>query len=239
MRRPAAIILSLCLGLASCTIRDKQPETKVYGAATGDPYAPAYGLIAEGETMLQDGDLVVRNGQEFSSQHIKNFNRTNKNYSHAGMVFFENGHPIVYHILPGDENPGEKLKKDSLHGFCNPRKNFGYAIYRYNIGEKEKAGLHSQFQEWYRQGVKFDSLFSFKSDDRMYCSEMICKALAKVTNKRIVLNTTQLTPLEAQFYSVHLKMKAADMIKEKVIAIDNLFIHPQCRLIKAFEFGPR
>jgi hypothetical protein len=239
MRKTAAIILSLCLGLASCTIRDKQPETKVYGAATGDPYAPAYGLIAEGEAMLKNGDLVVRNGQEFSSQHIKHFNRTNKNYSHAGMVFFENGYPIVYHILPGDENPGEKLKKDSLSRFCNPRKNAGYAIYRYNVNEKEIAGMHSLFQEWYKQGIKFDSVFNYKTDDRMYCSEMISKALTKVTEKRIVLNTTRATRAECVFYSAHFKMKPEDMMKVELIAIDNLFVHPECRLVKAFEFGPR
>lgn len=239
MRRTGVLILFLCLGLASCTIRDKQPDTKVYGASTGDPYAPAYALIAEGGAMLKDGDLLVRNGQEFTSQFIKSLNRTNKTYSHAGMVFIENGQPVVYHIVSGEENPGDKVMKDSLRGFCNPRKNFGYAIYRYDINEKETEALHGQLQDWYRQGVKFDSVFNLETDDRMYCSEMIGKALAKATGKRIVPGTTRLTRSEAEFSSKHFKMNPADMMKVDLITTDNLFVNPHCRLLKAFDFTPR
>src|SRR6476620_4928076 len=109
----AVRLFSISLLFYSCTIRDKQPDS----ALKVDAYANAYGMIKTGEDLLQDGDLVVRSGMEFSSQFIKQFNRRDKSWSHSGIVFFENNQPFVYHMLTGDENPDQKLRNDSLITF--------------------------------------------------------------------------------------------------------------------------
>jgi hypothetical protein len=236
MRKTALLLLTMPLAMLSCSIRDKKPDAPAY-AATGDPYRQPLEQIREAELMLKEGDLVVRDGQEFTSQIIKNFNRHNKNYSHAGMVFIEDGQPVVYHILPGEENPSEKLIRDSLSRFGNPRKNGGFAIYRYNLNAAEVTELHTQFKEWYAQGIKFDSLFNLRTDDRMYCSEMIRKGLAKATNQRIVPGTTKLLREEAMLYSAHFNMKPEEMMKRDLVAIDNLFTLPGCSLVKSFEYS--
>lgn len=72
-----------------------------------------YGMIEDGQSRLKEGDLVVRMNRDPSSRFIKYFNHKDKNYSHSGIVLFENGYPYVYHILNGEENPDQKMRKDS------------------------------------------------------------------------------------------------------------------------------
>ena len=228
--------IGFSLFLGSCRIRDKQlPDPSLSN--------PAQVLfdneILEGQQLLKDGDLVLRNGNEFSSQLIKNFSKTDKTYSHAGLVFFENGYPLVYHILPGDQNPDEKLRKDSLKTFCNPRKNFGFALYRYDLDSIQLARLKKTIHMWYQKGIKFDSLFNLESDDKMYCSEMIRKALQIATDGSLVLNSTRPTKQEADYYTNYLKLPASYIVRMNFIAIDNLFLHPKCRMIKRYEFDPQ
>ena len=221
--------------LYACTISDAKPETK---PVTLNPYAASYNMIKEGQQLVKEGDLILRDGQEFSSQLVKNFCRTDKSYSHAGLVFYENDYPLVYHIVPGDENPGFKLRTDSLKAFCNPRKNFGFAIYRYNLQGKEINELQRAVEDWYAKGVVFDSAFNLKTDDRMYCSEMIKKGLGKATGNRINISTTRPTKTEAQFFAAQLHLPLSYTSNADVVAIDNLFINPHCRAVQRYSFKP-
>ncbi len=226
----------LSLFFFSCTIRDKQEESIT---VVRNPYDSSNNLIKEGVLSVKEGDLLLRNGQEFSSQFIKNFNRTDKSYSHAGIIFFKNGYPYVYHIVPGDENPDQKLRADSLKKFCNPRKNFGFAIYRYNINEAEIKSLRESIEQWYQEGISFDSTFNLKTNDRMYCSEMIKKGLAKATDNRIIIATTKANKNEAKFFAAHLDLPLSYTTNLEVVSIDNLFTNPHCRAIRRFDFNPQ
>jgi hypothetical protein len=193
-------------------------------------------MIREGEGLLKDGDLVVRSSQEFTSQFIRALSRTDKRYSHAGIVFYENGYPMIYHLLAGDENPDERLRKDSLHSFANPRKNFGFAIYRYNFDSSELKKYNNLIHRWYSQGLLFDYSFDLKTEDKMYCSEMIKKALAKATANRVVLTTTMPTANEKLFFAQQTNTSIATLKDREVVAIDNLYHHPACSLVKRFHF---
>lgn len=186
--------------------------------------------------MLRDGDLVVRNSQEFSSQALRHFNKKDKSYSHAGLVLFDNGYPMIYHILPGDQNPDQKLRRDSLFAFATPRRNFGFAIYRYQLQPEEKVALGRIVRQWYDQGVRFDSLFNMQDDDRMYCSEMIYKAMKQATNGRIVFDMTKATKGEIELYSRHMHIPASNIKLDEGVAIDNLYLHPSCSLVKKFSY---
>jgi hypothetical protein len=201
-------------------------------------YEPAYQKIREGSHLLKEGDLVLRDGLELSSQVIKQFSRQDKSFSHAGLVFFENGHPLVYHIVPGDENPDMKVRFDSLQQFCNPRKNGGYGIYRYNLDEKEVGLLKEYVLDCKRRGVQFDSLFNMATNDKMYCSEMIRKGLASATDGRIRLSTTKPNEREVEFYHQHMKFPKSYLAQLQVVAIDNLFINPACTPVRTYSFNP-
>ena len=224
-------VLSL---IFSCTIRDKPVQAPTIAIS---PYDTAFQLIKEGELLVKEGDLILRNGQELSSQFIKNFNRTDKSYSHAGLLFFKNGYPFVYHIAPGEINSNEQLKADSLKHFCNPRKNSGFAIYRYNMTTREVQNLQTIVQQWERQGIAFDSTFNYTTNTRMYCSEMIKKGLAKATDNRINLSTTAPDKKEAAFFAQQLRLPLVYALTLQVVAIDNLFVSPHCKQIRRFNFN--
>lgn len=222
--------------LLSCTIKDKKPTT--VPVAT-DAYEPFYNQIRKGKTLLKDGDLIVRSGIDITSQLIKNFNKKDKNYSHGGVVFFNGDEPMVYHILAGGENPDAKMVADTLEKFCHPRQNNGFAIYRYTMDSSEINTFKKAIINWYNQGVQFDSTFNLKSDDRMYCSEMVKKGLAKATRNRIIISTTKPSKAEAILAATRLPLTVDYIIKLDLIPIDNLYINPHCRLIQRFDFNPQ
>jgi hypothetical protein len=199
-------------------------------------YVDPYSMIVEGQTLLKEGDLVVRLNQDPTSQFIKNFNRHDKSYSHAGIVLFENGYPYIFHVINGEENPDEKLRRDSLSRFCNPRKNIAYGIFRYKMEAREMKSLKDLIHKWYLKGVRFDPIFNLKTDDKMYCSEMICKALARVTNKRILIETTKLTSAEAELFSAYAHLSFTYTSELQIVSIDNLYTNPFCHLIKEYYY---
>jgi Permuted papain-like amidase enzyme, YaeF/YiiX, C92 family len=229
-----ACMFLLVIHFCSCSIRDKKQD-----APPPNPFAGAKALISEGMTLLQDGDLVLRNGQEISSQLIRQFSRQDQSYSHSGIVFYENGYPYVYHIVPGEENPDGRLKADSFSHFCNPRKNDRFAIYRYDLNDSELNRFHQQVLSWYAAGIRYDSSFNLATDDRMYCSEMIRKGLKAATHGRVDIPTSTVTEKEARFFASYLHRPVGKIAGMQVVAADNLYLNPHCRLVKRFELYPK
>ncbi|HEX8315619.1 MAG TPA: YiiX/YebB-like N1pC/P60 family cysteine hydrolase [Flavisolibacter sp.] len=225
----------ICVVALCCTFRDKQPA---FVPVVGSPYDSAYNLIKEAEVLVKEGDLVLRNGQEFSSQLVKSFCRNDQSFSHAGLVFFRDGYPLVYHIVPSDDNPTKKLRVDSLKNFSNPRKNFGFGIYRYDLKQEEISQLRALVETWKDKEVVFDSTFNLKTDDQMYCSEMIKKGIERTTKNRVTIPTTKPTEKEAQFFAATLHLPIAYTSDLDVVAIDNLFVNPHCKQVRRFDFNP-
>jgi Permuted papain-like amidase enzyme, YaeF/YiiX, C92 family len=195
-----------------------------------------YGMIEDGQSRLREGDLVVRMNRDPSSRFIKYFNHKDKNFSHAGIVLFEHGYPYVYHIINGEENPDQKMRMDSLGHFSSPRRNVAYGIYRYDMSANEISKLKIIVHEWYAKGMRFDSLFSLKSDDRMYCSEMISKALTEATGKRITIEPIELTMVEASFLTAYSRLPISYTTGLPIIPIDALYVNPYCRLVKKYDY---
>lgn len=195
-----------------------------------------YGMIEDGQSRLKEGDLVVRMNRDPSSRFIKYFNHKDKSYSHSGVVLFENGYPYVYHVINGAENPDQKIRMDSLAQFCSPKRNLAFAVYRYNMSEKEIYRLKMIVHKWYEKGVRFDSLFSLSSDDRMYCSEMVSKSLAEATGNRIMIQPIRLTLAEASCLTAYSCLPLSYTNGLPVIPIDALYVNPFCRLIKKYDY---
>jgi hypothetical protein len=138
--------------------------------------------------------------------------------------------------MNGEGNASNKLRRDSLSWFCDPRRNTAYGIFRYNMSTDEIKKLKDCIHQWYTRGLKFDFRFNLASDDSMYCSEMISKALAKATDKRIQIQTTKLTIDEASLFSSYTHLPFAYASKLQVIPIDNLYTNPFCHLVKEYNY---
>lgn len=193
-------------------------------------------MIEEGQAHLQEGDLVVRLSRDPVSGYIKQFNRQDKKYSHSGIVIFEQGQPYVYHIVNGQENPDEKLRRDSLSRFCDPKYEKAYGIFRYDMSKSEILKLKTYVQTLYVRGVRFDNDFNFATNERMYCSEMISKALTESTAKRIFVEPVALSTVEALCISAHTHLPLSYTSHMSIVPIDALYENPFCHLVREYRF---
>lgn len=235
MKQAITIVLTFYFLYESFGIAPKQTATTV----TENNSIGTYAIIKEAQSLLREGDLVVRLNRDPASRYIKDFNPHDKKYSHAGIVLFENGRPYIFHIVNGEENQGNKLRKDSLSVFCSPRQNLAYAIFRYDMNSNEIKKLKDCIDTWYKQGISFDFSFNLQSNDRMYCSEMISKALAKATNKRIQIGTTKLTTNQAALFSAYTHLPFTYTSKLQIIPIDNLYTNRDCHLVKEYNYAKK
>lgn len=138
----------------------------------------------------QTGDIVLRNGKGFISDLFRNTSKREKKYSHAGIIVIENNQPYVYHML-GNPGGGGEFKKETLSGFCNPKSNKGFGIYRFNFLQNKENEVNSWLQHIIQMKPKFDEDFNLEESGNMYCSELIynmCESVSAVHLEGTIVN---------------------------------------------------
>jgi hypothetical protein len=176
--------------------------------------------IYQYESLVKTGDLVVRTGKDFTSETMRLLSKNDKTYSHCGVASIEHDSLFVYHSIGGEWNPDQKLRRDPFEIFCNPYENRGFGIFRYNMSASGNINFVKIVRKLYDRKIMFDMRFDLTSDDRMYCSEFVYKAVEQATDYKIVLPTTTIN-------------------NAKFIALDNLFINNFCKEIKRVKFDLR
>lgn len=147
--------------------------------------SPPPDAIDKIQALAVNGDVIVRNGTDEVSNAARSFNRRDHRYSHCGLIQVEQDTVFVYHALGGAYNPSQKLLRETLQHFCGAADIDKVAIFRYPLDKDENEQLSSWIKEQYRKELPFDLFFSFESDDRMYCSEFVFKALNAAKNGRL------------------------------------------------------
>jgi len=168
-------------------------------------------------SMLRSGYIVLRSGRGADSKLLMQMNRKDQTYSHCGIVMIENGYPFVYHSIGGEDNPDERLRRDSAKFFFSPLHNSGLAIVRYDYNEDKVNELRAIVRQYYRQRPKFDMKFDLKTDDKLYCAEFVYKAVNKATHDNTYIGTTSV--LGCTF-----------------VGIDDLFVNTHAHVIWKTEF---
>jgi len=192
--------------------------TKIDSIAEERQVNEALDSIYQYKKLVKTGDLVVRTGKDFTSETMRMLSTKDKTYSHCGIASIEHDSLFVYHSIGGEWNPNEKLRRDPFEIFCNPYENRGFGIFRYKITPGEKISLVHVIHKLYNKKIMFDMQFNLASDDRMYCSEFVYKAIEQASNNKIVLPTTTINNI-------------------KFIALDNLFMNPFCAQIKRVTYA--
>lgn len=159
--------------------------------------------------LIQSGDLVLRAGNDFTSESLRQLNQRNQSYSHCGIASLENGQVYVYHALGGEFNPDQKIRRDTLQHFADPVSNRGMAVYRYNAPAMKNDMLVARAQQMYQAGIMFDMAFNLQTDERMYCAEYVYKALLLASNGAVRCNISHIDTF-------------------KFVGVDDLFLHPLC-----------
>jgi hypothetical protein len=134
--------------------------------------------------LLHTGDLIFRQGRGAISNALMFFSRRDAKYSHAGIISIEYEKVFVYHAIGGEENVSNKLRKDPLEVFCNPASVHSFGIYRLDLSPQQLQDVDSTAKECFRQGLEFDTKFDLDTDEKMYCTEFVYKAITKITGQR-------------------------------------------------------
>lgn len=197
-----------------------------------DKIGPGIDSLKNTAKLIKDGDLVCRAGNDIISFSIANFSKKDKEYSHSGIAFKEDGQVYVYHVYVGKENPSGAVMRELLDSFCNPKKEKGYGVFRYDLSDEERSTFHSLLREHYNKKMLFDKLFDLKTDSTQYCAEMIAKALFKATAGRLQIPESNISDqriIDPGFKEVYVK-------DFDYIAVDNLYLNRFTHTIQRIKF---
>lgn len=169
------------------------------------------------QSILKDGDMVLRHSKGFVSDAILSFSTNDPQYSHSGIVKVVNGKPHVYHTTGGEENVSNKMKLEPLELYCHPSAVFKFGVFRFDLDNEQLESFMGVLDGYYDRGVEFDMDFDMATEDVMYCSEMIYKALVLATNDKNYI------PL-------------SEVLSKPYVAIDNLYLNNHCNLIFKYDY---
>jgi hypothetical protein len=166
---------------------------------------------------IQNGDIITRTGNDFTSENLRLMNIRDKTYSHCGFAFIEHDTTFVFHAIGGDFNPNQALNKETFETFVNPLENRGFGIYRFNQTEKEYKQLKWLCDEFYQIKLPFDMDFDLKTDDKMYCAEFVGKTLELASDQNLKINRSKIQSFE-------------------FIGVDDIMLHNECHKITSLVF---
>ncbi len=177
----------------------------------------AFTEIASIKKYVQNGDLITRTGNDFTSESLRSLNQKNKTYSHCGIVSIENDSIYIYHSVGGEFNPDQKLLRETFEIFSEPYNNRGIGIYRFKIDENDVQQVIATAQQFFKRGLMFDLDFDLKTNERMYCAEFVSKTYQKASNSKLLFSTSHIANFE-------------------FIGVDDIFLHPSCRKIASVVY---
>jgi len=169
-------------------------------------------IVDTAVSMLRSGYVVLRMGLGADSRILAQMNRKDKSYSHCGIVMIEHGYPFVYHSIGGEDNPDERLRRDSAQFFFSPLHNTALAVIRYDLGSEQMNELKKTVRSYYQSRPKFDLKFDLKTDDALYCAEFVYKAVNKAARDTCYIRTTSVGGY-------------------RFVGIDDLFVNPHAHMV--------
>ena len=171
----------------------------------------AFKMIDSVKGSIKTGDLIVRTGNDFTSESLRSLNQRDQTYSHCGIASIENDSLFVYHALGGEWNPDQRIRRDPIEVFGEPYSNRGMGVYRFALSPAETEELMVTVKKLYHMGIMFDMKFDLASNDHMYCAEFVYKSYLMGTNGKLQFNTSHIG-------------------KFAFIGVDDLFLQPLCKV---------
>jgi hypothetical protein len=197
-------------------------------------------IIDSCKSKLQRGDLLLRMGNDFISQILADLSPNEKMYSHAGIIEIVDGKPFIYNINPKSTNfiDDDTIRLEPIDSFLNPLYNKAVGLYRYDLTPTETNAFIDTIKAFKMQKVRFDMRFDIKTDDTLYCSEVIVKALEKSSNRaiifpRVIVDSTRVLGVKRFFKIMNNEI---DLKKYPILTLDNLYLINKAKKLYAGKF---
>ena len=123
-------------------------------------------------SFLHNGDLILRRGRTVESFAVYTLDRKH-NYSHIGIVAYENHIPYIIHVVP--DRPGIVMKELPAD-FLSKKNASQYRILRSDFNTSELERVAGNAFDFYKRKLVFDDRYDLATDRELYCSELILKA---------------------------------------------------------------
>ncbi len=226
----------------ACTNNVNNESAKKTASLSDSLLEKQWKLINVVADSIQEGDLVLRCGNDFISESLSDFSQKEKLYSHSGFAMMDNGSMYIYSNMAGDINPDEIMRRDIVDSFITPVNNVAVGVYRYDLTNTELEKLKNIVHTHYMNKLQFDMNFDLSTDDKMYCAEMIAKSVEQATEKRIIFSKSLITPgLKEKYLKKILAKKVIPSAKvaeqREYLALDDLYMNPYCREVTKIVFG--
>ena len=165
---------------------------------------------------LKDGDMIFQTSESSQCEAVRI--ATNSKFSHCGIIFIENGNPLVYEAV-------QPVKVTPLNNWIAHGRNKSYVITRL----KNKILPVTTVKKMKEYAINFlnkdyDLYFEW-SDDKIYCSEYVWKIYKNAASIELCdLQTLKNFNLKDQKVHTILKQRYGNNIplNEKVVAPSQL-----------------
>ncbi|HNQ61528.1 MAG TPA: YiiX/YebB-like N1pC/P60 family cysteine hydrolase [Bacteroidia bacterium] len=178
------------------------------------------GVVTPSTAHLRSGDIIFRDGKSYISKALKQFNRTDPRFSHAGIIHMEGNNAFVYHCIGGEENITNKMRKETLSSFCSPSEINSYAIYRPALSKSQIVLLDSIAGSYYSAGLEFDTHFNINDQGKMYCTELIYNIFDQLLGSDNFITLTEIAG-------------------KKYVSCDNIFLQPQMKELYKYSYNSK
>jgi hypothetical protein len=129
---------------------------------------------------------------DVTSYMLSQLNSRDKSYSHCGVAVVENGKVFILHAIGGEFNPDQKIKKEPVEKWFSSKNNLAIGIARFDLDSNQRTAFVVTVKKYYRDEKKFDLNFDIATDDRLYCAEMIYKAVQLAAKDTAYIPVTQI-----------------------------------------------
>lgn len=126
---------------------------------------------------VRDGDVLLVRGNTDRSRIVLSASVGHPLYSHCGLIVTKEGQPFVVHAAPPEQHGrvGGYVEMIRLDDFLRSPTVEAAAIFRYpSLAVASRAAAIAR--GYAESHVPFDGAFDLRSEDRLYCSELVYKA---------------------------------------------------------------
>jgi hypothetical protein len=132
---------------------------------------------------VREADILARNGGGLWSPYFAAVSKVDRRFSHCGLVVIDGGEAWVIHAR-GDDITGEGVvERESLAAFLAGAKD--WALFRPDFDAAQRMAIAARAQAWERAKVPFDSAFDHTEASKLYCTELVWRAVLDATGTDI------------------------------------------------------
>jgi len=148
-----------------------------------------FGCGKDLKPLKQEGVYVLlMKGNSKMSEYIIDFNKNEtKKYSHIVVFVNQNNGNNAYHVLPSMNKGVLKERLDKL--LSNDMQIS--EIWKLEINNQKQDRLSVILDSMSMQNIAYDFKFDYNTDDKLYCSEFISKALYILDDKKFNFQITK------------------------------------------------